>query len=152
LSHLLGRIKASSKKPGPHDPKGDDPRREYNLDLGYVVGLYEKQNGKCALTGLQMVHKHNNFFAASMDRIDPQKGHIKGNIQIVCQAINWAKRHNTNEDMAKFLDQYFRNRLSVLVESRDASTSIAAISLLRINNHDIKEDGESNEEADDSRD
>ena len=102
LSHLLGKPKSTSANPGPHDPKSG-PRCDYNLDLDYVCELWEKQNGKCAITNMQMLTEYNNLMAVSVDRIDSSKGHVKGNIQLVCQFVNFAKRHHTNQEMINII-------------------------------------------------
>lgn len=93
LSHLLSITRANSIKPGPHDPKSG-PKRDFDLDLDYVVSLYESQQGKCAITGVKMTHTFNDMNAMSIDRIDPEQGHIKGNIHLICQWANFAKRHH----------------------------------------------------------
>ena len=57
--------------------------REINIDIQYTWNLFVKQDGKCALTGVDIrigdsrygVEYHN----ASLDRKDNSKGHIKGN-------------------------------------------------------------------------
>jgi hypothetical protein len=100
LSHLTSRSRM--RNPGPHDPK-DPERREFNIDLDYVMGILERQKHHCALTGLPLTHRFNDLYAASVDRIDSSKGHIKGNIQIICSAINFAKRSHSNEGMIKFI-------------------------------------------------
>lgn len=101
LSHLLGRTKATAKKPGPHDPKSG-PKRDFNIDLDYVCRIWDKQDGICPITHLRMAHRFNRLDSASIDRIDPNKGHVRGNIQIVCQAVNMAKRHRTNREIKTF--------------------------------------------------
>lgn len=67
----------------------------YNdLTLDYVMYLWEKQCGKCALTGIQMTYK---FYEGrvntnlSIDRIDSTKGYSKDNVQLVCMAANQMK-------------------------------------------------------------
>lgn len=101
LSHVLSSLRAHALNPGRHCPK-DEQRREFNIDLDYVVGLWEQQNGKCSITNLQMTLKFNDMFAVSIDRIDSKQGHIKGNIQLICQAVNFAKRHHSDEKAREF--------------------------------------------------
>lgn len=65
-----------------------------DLTLDYLMYLWEKQNGKCALTGMQMTYKfyegrvNSNL---SVDRIDSTKGYSKDNVQLVCMAANQMK-------------------------------------------------------------
>jgi hypothetical protein len=87
---------------------GNAIQRGYEFDLTpeYVWSLYEKQNRLCSLSGLPIV-----FFAdsnkryeqtASVDRIDSNKGYIKGNIQIVNKVINQMKSYMSDEEFIAF--------------------------------------------------
>ena len=70
-----------------------------DLTLNYLLDLWKQQKGKCALTKKTMTHKPNNLFAVSVDRIDSNVGYIQGNIQLVCQSVNYAKNNFTNEEL-----------------------------------------------------
>jgi len=104
LSKQLSGIRSRSKKPGPHDPK-DPNRRMWDIDIDYVMDLWESQNGCCALTGISMIHKFGELKSVSIDRIDPEQGHVKGNIQLVCKFINIGKRNHTNADMLAIIEE-----------------------------------------------
>jgi hypothetical protein len=79
---------------------------------GHVVDItledlniqWEIQRGTCPYTGLKLLQpKYNSRndiqTTASLDRIDCSKGYIKGNIQFVSMAINYAKSTLTHEEM-----------------------------------------------------
>lgn len=75
----------------------------YNdLDLEYLMYLWNKQEGKCALTGLQMTYK---FYEGrvntnvSVDRIDSSKGYTRDNIQLVCMAANQMKNDLSMDEL-----------------------------------------------------
>lgn len=70
-------------------------RLDIQIDLDYLMQLYKDQNGKCALSGLELTHKMDDHFAASVDRIKENVGYVPGNVQLVCQAVNFAKRHHS---------------------------------------------------------
>jgi hypothetical protein len=85
-----------------------------DLDLKYLKGLWEEQNGQCAFTGLPLrlrneKQKNDNIFTASLDRIDSSVGYVKGNVQYVSVALNLAKK-----DLS---DEHFRDRLQSLFEA-----------------------------------
>ena len=103
MSQKISALKSHAKKPGPHDPKSG-PQRDFNIDLDYVMDIWESQSGKCALTRLPMTHQYNDLHAASIDRINSQEGHVRGNIQLVCQCINRMKNNSSNEGISEFLD------------------------------------------------
>lgn len=114
LSHCLSALKSGAKKPGVHSPK-DDLRRQFDIDLNYVIEILEKQEYKCAITRRSLTHRMNDLHAASIDRIDGKLGHVRGNIQIVEQAINYAKRHYPD----RLAREYFAELMSGRRESTD---------------------------------
>lgn len=111
LADQMYHIKSHADNPSKRDVK-DLERRAFDLDVDYLENLWNQQNGKCALTGLPMVHMFNNLLSASVDRIDSMKGHIKGNIQIVCQWVNTAKNDFSNDEFRTVLDQYHTIRMA----------------------------------------
>jgi hypothetical protein len=69
--------------------------RSFNRDgltTQILKNLLAAQNGKCALTGVELtciLQKGNiNKTNASIDRIDPKGPYTKDNIQLVCSVIN----------------------------------------------------------------
>jgi len=71
---------------------------EFNLDIKYIWNLYIKQNKKCRLSGLYIkfediiTAKGKCDRTASLDRIDSNKGYIKGNVQWVHKDVNKMKQ------------------------------------------------------------
>ena len=110
LAKALSSIRSHFTKPTKHDPKIGDPRRAFDLDDQYILNLWESQDGKCAMTNLPMSIKRHDLAMVSIDRIDSTKGHIKGNVQLVCQWVNFAKKHYNNDKLLKLLDQYYHIR------------------------------------------
>ena len=56
-----------------------------------LYDLYQKQNGKCALTGVDMVVEKQSPLCLSLDQKEPRKGYTLDNVQWVCWAANRAK-------------------------------------------------------------
>ena len=102
LSRQICRCKKESINPGRHSPK-DEARREFDLDIEYIMEMWDQQKGLCSFTNIPMTHRYNDLFAVSIDRIDGRRGHIKGNVQLVCQAMNMAKRHHSDEKARAFV-------------------------------------------------
>lgn len=103
LADQLYHIRSRSNRPEYSQNPSDPLKREVDLDRAYLLDLWNQQSGKCALTGLPMVHQFGSPRSASIDRIDSSKGHIKGNVQIICLAINRMKHTLTNEQVLSFL-------------------------------------------------
>jgi len=65
-----------------------------SIDASYLEQIWEKQLGKCALTGWVMTMKLGEGVVptnASIDRINSSLGYSKENVQLVCRAANVAK-------------------------------------------------------------
>jgi hypothetical protein len=94
--------------------RAKDRNFEFNLTLESLKELWDKQNGKCVYSGLDMdipenskwetIGDNKNPIQASVDRIDSSKGYTTDNIQFICMIANLAK---SNFDEESFL-QYCR--------------------------------------------
>ena len=82
-----------------------------NLTLEFLKSLWDNQNGICPYTKLKMELpestrdsdiKANSPLKASLDRIDPSKGYVQGNVEFVCLAVNLAKSSFSKEQMLDF--------------------------------------------------
>ena len=94
LTRLFGQLKhARTKK--------EKVKVGWDIELEDVLELWDKQEGKCALTGLFMTyHKDGSGkkdLNASIDRINPEIEYLVTNIQLVCSRANTLK-HNLRED------------------------------------------------------
>lgn len=65
--------------------------RPFNIDADYMYNLWKIQQGKCALTGVDMLLQRRSPISLSIDKIIPEKGYIKGNVQWTSWASNRAK-------------------------------------------------------------
>lgn len=74
----------------------------YVLTVDDCLQLWDNQNGKCALSGVQMTHHRDGSgrkeFNASLDRIEPKGTYSKSNVQLVCYRVN-IMRHILEIDM-----------------------------------------------------
>jgi hypothetical protein len=62
---------------------------DWNITIDDGVELFQKQNGKCALTGLELTCSGDfSDITASLDRINNNIGYTIGNIQFVHKDIN----------------------------------------------------------------
>lgn len=70
---------------------------EFKINIRYIWRIFLSQNKKCALTGepISLVPDYSKqkkvLQTASLDRIDPHKGYVKGNVQWVHKKINRMK-------------------------------------------------------------
>lgn len=73
---------------------------KFDISIEDVWNMYIEQNGKCALSGLEIGWSEVGMIhTASIDRIDSSKGYIKENIQLVHKDVNFMKQ--------RFSQKYF---------------------------------------------
>lgn len=85
-----------------------------------VLGLYLRQEGRCALTGLKMDWKAKGgtgrnrraMGQPSVDRIDSNGNYTLDNIQIVLAAVNMMKNDLSNDHFVALCEQVASHRLS----------------------------------------
>ncbi len=85
-------------------PKDKAEGLENDLDVEFLLQMLARQDYKCAISGIPLTHNHHDLQAVSVDRIDSTLGHVRTNIQLVCQFINTAKRTFTCNQMRAMLD------------------------------------------------
>lgn len=82
-----------------------------NVDAEYLKDLWEAQAGRCALTNIPLMHGGNNLnLKASLDRKDSSIGYVKGNVQFVSCAINYAKSSESDSvihDLVRLLFEHY---------------------------------------------
>ena len=82
----------------------------YDLPKGFLERLFDKQNGKCAVSGLTMIiprreiKTEKSLFQASVDRIDNEKGYTPDNVQFVCLGINYMRNSVSLEKCKEFME------------------------------------------------
>lgn len=73
-------------------------KRRSNLNIDYLMQIFNNQNGRCAITNIKMTTIFGDQLSISIDRIDSSIEYLIGNVQLVCKAINLAKQHHTQEE------------------------------------------------------
>lgn len=84
----------------------------YEIDIDFLIDLYNIQEGKCAISGIEMTHikgKGFNLYNISIDRINPLIGYTKLNTQLVCLWANVSKNYLTMDEFKKFINLTFIN-------------------------------------------
>lgn len=85
----------------------------FDIDLGFLLQLYEAQGGKCALSGVEMTYSAGNGRVntnISIDRIDSAKGYVRGNVQFVCDLVNRMKQDCDEEQFFDWCRRVLRVR------------------------------------------
>lgn len=95
---------------------------EFDITLDYIKQLWNKQEGKCALSEIPMTYSLREGRTPtniSIDKIDRSKGYTIGNVQLVCMACNQIKSDLTEEEMYNFC----KNIVTVYENKNSKNTS-----------------------------
>ena len=81
---------------------------DFDISIDYLWDLFKKQNGKCVLSGIDLVfYKHSLAnCTASLDRINSSIGYIEGNVQWVHKDVNFMKQQFSQDyfiEMCNFI-------------------------------------------------
>ena len=98
------------------DKQGNKIRKpkEINITIEYIWNLFLQQNKKCALSAIELKFPKNGkdkLYTASLDRIDSNKGYIKGNVQWVHKHINIMKNKFDNNYFIEICKQIANNKI-----------------------------------------
>jgi hypothetical protein len=88
-----------------------------DLTLEYLKEIWENQKGLCSYTNIKMEMPRSSQdedikkspTKLSLDRIDPNTGYIKGNVEFVCYCVNVMKNDFTKDQMIDFINQIKSN-------------------------------------------
>lgn len=78
---------------------------DFNLTINDII-----IPDKCPLLEVPFVagEKGNYEYTFSLDRIDPSKGYVKGNIWVITKKANTMKNNATKEELLKFADNIYK--------------------------------------------
>lgn len=95
--------------------------RPFTITLDDIAALWQRQNGRCAITGelMELVpsDRIRNPQKFSLDRIDSSKGYIPGNIQYLCEWANRAKQNLTKEQLIAFAKGVLAQAQTIVVDT-----------------------------------
>ncbi len=87
--------------------------------ITYLMKLWDKQRGRCALTGIPMTWLANrredigNGYGlgrnVSVDRIDSARGYVKGNLRLVCSQLNYMRGSLEDPDFVLWCELVVRH-------------------------------------------
>lgn len=66
-----------------------------------LMDMFDRQGGLCAISGIKMTWMNGKLSptSMSMDKIDPSLGYAKGNIRLICHAINMFRGQMSDDQM-----------------------------------------------------
>ena len=78
---------------------------EITIDREFLFELIKKQNYKCAITDITMIHNWGDMRSASIDRIDSSRGYTPDNVQLVCKFVNLGKSDHSQSEVLEFFSR-----------------------------------------------
>lgn len=116
MKELIGRIRRHCVQ------------RAIPLDLTEekLLKLWDKQKGRCAITGIELSLKRGEGRkreAASLDRIVPELGYVEGNVRFICDILNIMKQNMTDKEFRKWcirVVQGLEGQANICVPNLDA--------------------------------
>ena len=111
FKYSLNKARSRSKERG----------EETDLTLEYLKEIWEKQNGLCTYTNIIMEMPRSSQdedikkspTKLSLDRINPDIGYFKGNVEFVCYCVNVMKNDFTKEEMIDFIKLIIKNNVKI---------------------------------------
>ena len=86
----------------------------FNITKNNLIQLIDKQNNRCAISDLELSWKSNELGTVSIDKIDPNKGYLLNNVQL----ITWYINSFTNDDIKYILNTMVNKFISKCSELR----------------------------------
>ncbi len=80
---------------------------DFNIDVEYLIKKLIETNYICPYLGVKF-EKRNSDYVLSIDRIDPTKGYVKGNIEITSRLANTMKNKATNSQLMIFAENILK--------------------------------------------
>lgn len=73
----------------------------FNITKQFIMELWDKQNGKCALSGIPMSYVRHSDFKCSIERINNDVDYIVGNVKLIIAELN--TRNQWNDEKIHYL-------------------------------------------------
>jgi hypothetical protein len=77
-----------------------------SITADHLIHLYQKQKGRCYYSGIQMNLRSHTDWRCSVERLDPYKGYIDGNVVLIIAELNSSVQWTTT----KIVEFYHLNR------------------------------------------
>ena len=77
----------------------------FDLSVEDLLELWDRQKGCCAISGIPLVLDDQTFgkqaFRPSVDRIQPKRGYVRGNVRLVATIVNFGLNKWTLEEFVR---------------------------------------------------
>lgn len=90
------------------------PRVEVDIDLNFIMELYEKQEGLCSMSDIKMTCNPapDDIYNVSIERLDLSKGYTKDNVELCIRAMHKARAKFPREFVIQGAISVYKHRLN----------------------------------------
>ena len=82
--------------------------------LNELMDMLERQKGRCALSGIDMVCGGGGgravWNSVSLDRINPEEGYVTNNVRLICFCINAFRGRMTDNEFDEVIAKLYHHR------------------------------------------
>lgn len=77
-----------------------------DLNEADLRDLFERQRGRCWWTGIALcTDSRDKPWSVSLDRLDNEKGYLRGNVVLSSRAANFGRQRATPDEMRAFVEK-----------------------------------------------
>ena len=80
---------------------------QFDITPEFLLEQWDKQDGKCFYTGVEMCKQHSHPYKVSLDRRDSSKGYICSNVVLTTKFCNVAKNKYSEADFMQMLKDIY---------------------------------------------
>lgn len=73
-----------------------------------LIELWDDQEGRCAISGVEMTFKRGSILRVSPDRINNDLGYVEGNVRLVCWYLNKMRSNKTVEEFDPRIKEFIK--------------------------------------------
>jgi hypothetical protein len=104
-----------------------------DLTVEYLVDLYDQQDGLCYYSKEKMIFgwvdgkvHHNSL---SLDKLDPEKGYVQGNVVWCCYLVNTMKQNMNEQRFYESIDRIFKKTYGVSMPNLTIAEKLQRITI-----------------------
>lgn len=142
LQNLLSHAKSNTKRRNANQNKKTD--HIFNITFEDLVAILKIQQGRCAYSNIKLNYGSilEKNWVASLERIDPTKGYILGNICIVCSEFNGSdqttKMKRSNGGSGGWSQEKFKKFLTAIINRWFQQSGISNLTCVSIPSNNIQ--------------
>lgn len=88
LKGFMMTLASTSKSTAKKRKLTDEVKGEHTIDADALIGLWNRQQGKCYYSGIAMTLRTSTAWLCSIERLKPDRGYVHSNVVLCCVEFN----------------------------------------------------------------